>query len=561
MMPFLLQYRDLSGGPLTLPYNPSIKGGTPMKRLLALLFAALILVSLLPGCTVGGPGAYVPTGSGLSHDDPTESVQPTDPTEEDELELSMVYNISASGNPFQCTDPSNRAWMSLIYQGLFAGDSNYEAWPILCANYWVSTDMMTWTFYIHNNVTFSDGTPLTVEDVLASLEYAMQSDMYRGRFGQVRSLYLSTDGAITFKLHNPYENFPILLDVPILKATQLDHASPVGTGPYRLNTTVAGLRLVRRTDWWSNAELPVNASSITLVAETDPVAIRDDFELGQIQISCADPSDRNYAPYRSDYELWDCENGEFLYLACNLDSWLFETTAIRSVLTHAIDREAIVDEFYNGLAHPATLAASPLSPYYDTVMAARYEYDPEIFIQRVDEAKVAYNTVVLLVNGGDPQRIRIAQRIKEMLEPSGLIVEIETWTGLEYRWKLNIGDYDLHLGKTKLSATMDLSPFFSSSGALSFGSLSNTALYTLCLDSLANRGNYYNLLQEIAEDGRLVPILFGSYTVYGQRGTVTDLAPARDNVFFYHLGTSLADIALDAEPSTTPRPVPTEPEE
>lgn len=529
-----------------------------MKKILALLCAVLLLVSLLPGCTVGGREAYVPTGSGLTYDDPTEQAQATAPTEETELDIAMVYNITASVNPFQCSDPSNRAWMSLIYQGLFAVDSNYEAWPILCSNYWVSTDMMTWSFYIHENATFSDGTPLTPEDVLASLEYAMEIDMYRGRFHLVRSLYLSTDGAITFKLYTPYENFPILLDVPILKATQIDHSSPDGTGPYRLDSTAAGLRLVRRSDWWSTAKLPVNASSITLLSETDPTAIRDDFELGKIQVSCADPGDRDYAPYRSDYELWDCENGEFLYLTCNTESWLFETTAIRSVLTHAIDREAIVEEFYDGFAHAATLAASPLSPYYDTMMAARYEYDPEIFIQRIDEANVAYNTVVLLVNGGDPQRVRIAQRIEEMLELSGLIVEIETWTGADYRYKLTIGDYDLHLGKTKLSATMDLSPFFSSGGALSYGGMTNTAMYTLCLDALANRGNYYNLLQEIAEDGCLIPILFGSYAVYSQRGMVTNLAPARDNVFYYNMGVSMTDILLDAEPSTTPLPEPTE---
>lgn len=525
-----------------------------MKKICALLLAALILVTLLPGCSVGGSGEYVPTGNGLTYNDPSENTQATSPTEEAELELTMVYNMDASVNPFQCTDPSNRAWLSLIYQGLFAVDSDYVAWPILCSGYWVSTDMMTYSFYIDENATFSDGTPLRPEDVLASLEYAMDSDMYSGRFYQVRSLYMTTDGAITFKLYTPYENFPILLDVPILKEEQLEIAVPLGTGPYALNSSASGLRLVRRADWWCSATLPINASSITLLAETDPAAIRDDFELGRIQISCADPGDRDYAPYRNDYELWDCENGEFLYLNCNTESWIFETDAIRSVLTYAIDREAIVDEFYDGFAHSATLATSPLSPYYDTMMAARYEYDPEVFIQRVDEAKVAENTLVLLVNGGDPQRVRIAKRIKEMLEVSGLIVEVETWTGADYYYKLNIGDYDLHLGKTKLSATMDLSPFFASTGTLCYGGLTNTALYTMCQDSLANQGNYYSMLQQIADDGRLIPILFGSYAVYVQRGVATNLTPARDNVFFYKTNRSCADIQLDTEPNTAPLP-------
>lgn len=524
-----------------------------MKKILALLMAVLTLTGMMAGCSVGRQDVYVPTGNGLTYDDPSEDAEHTQPTEEAELELSLVYNTTASGNPFQCSDPSNRAWMSLIFQGLFAVDSKYVAWPILCDRYWVSSDMTTYSFYLRSGVTFSDGTPLTANDVLASLEYAMASDMYRGRFQHVRSLYLSTDGAVTFKLNTAYENFPILLDIPILKATQLENPNPDGTGPYRLSTSTAGLRLVRRANWWSNATLPINASSITLVPESDPISTRDDFELGEIQLACANPGERKFAPFRSDFELWDCETGEFLYLACNTDSWLFKTPVIRTVLTHAIDREAIVDEFYNGFAHASTLAASPLSPYYDSVLAARYDYDPERFQAAVTEAKVAYNTVRLLVNGADPQRLRIAKRIKEMLEQSGLIVEVQKWYGQDYRYLLNIGEYDLYLGRTKLSPTMDLSAFFSSSGSLHTKGMASASLLALATDALANRGNYYNLLQEVAEDGRLIPILFGSYAVYGQRGVMSNLTPSRDNVFFYHLGVSLEEIQLDAEPSTTPK--------
>lgn len=531
-----------------------------MKKLLALSCAILLLICLLPGCTIGGKGEYIPSGDGLTSDDATESTKNTAPQDEPEMDITMVYSVDAGENPFKCSDPSNRAWMSLIYQGLFATDSDYQTWPILCKSYWVSNDMMTWSFYIQDNATFSDGTPLTPEDVLTTLQYAMESDMYRGRFQYVRSLYLTTDGAITFKLYTPYENFAILLDIPILRADQLEADRPLGTGPYRLETAINGMRLVRRTNWWSDIRLPVNASSITLLSESDPAAIRDDFELGNIQVSCADPGDRNYAPYRNDYELWDCETGEFLYLSCNTESWLFETTTIRSVLTYAIDREAIVNEFYDGFAHAATLCASPLSPYYDSMMAARYEYNPEIFNQRIADAQVAYNTITLVVNGNDPQRVRIARRIQAMLEQSGLIVQLETWVGVNYRYILSTGAYDLHLGATKLSPNMDLSAFFSEDGALCYGGLANASISSHCTDALANDGNYYSLLTEIAEDGTLIPILFGSNAVYCQRGMMTDLAPSRDNVFFYNLGVSMSDTLLNTEPNTTPLPEATEPQ-
>jgi hypothetical protein len=60
-------------------------------------------------------------------------------------------------------------------------------------------------------------------------------------------------------------------------------------------------------------------------------------------------------------------------------------------------------------------------------------------------------------------------------------------------------------------------------------------------EALANSGNYYNLHEMVMEDAQLIPILFRNYAVYATRGLVTDLSPARDNLFFYTLGKTLAD--------------------
>ena len=90
-----------------------------------------------------------------------------------------------------------------------------------------------------------------------------------------------------------------------------------------------------------------------------------------------------------------------------------------------------------------------------------------------------------------------------------------------------------------LSANMDLTAFFSSSGALNYGGINDVALYTLCTESLANHGNFYTLHQNVMNDGRVCPILFRSYAIYATRGLLTDLTPARDNVFYYSLGKTM----------------------
>ena len=112
-------------------------------------------------------------------------------------------------------------------------------------------------------------------------------------------------------------------------------------------------------------------------------------------------------------------------------------------------------------------------------------------------------------------------------------------SGSAYTNALKNKEFDIYLGQTKLSANMDLSAFFSSRGALSYGGVDDVAAYALCLQALENHGNYFTLHQTVMENGLLCPVLFCSRAVYASRGTLTGLAPARDNVCYYSLGRTM----------------------
>ena len=161
-----------------------------MKRRISLILVAVLTVSLLGGCVVENEEAYVPTGNALVMEgqDPN-SVNPTVETERQEF--SLAYYPDRSLNPLICNDYTNRVLLSLIYQGLFAVDGNYKAHPMLCESYRVSPNSKTWTFYLHSGVTFSDGTWLKPEDVLASYEAARESKYYGGRFAHISSIEIA----------------------------------------------------------------------------------------------------------------------------------------------------------------------------------------------------------------------------------------------------------------------------------------------------------------------------------------------------------------------------------
>lgn len=520
-----------------------------MKKLLS-VFLILAMVFSLAACRRGGE--YVPTGDALEPEDGGSSPV-TRPTGEDEVQdLTLIYYPNVSMNPFVCTDYTNRALFSLLYQSLFVTERDYQVEPQLCKTYSVSEDMLQYTFTIEN-ATFSDGTPLVLTDVLASLNAAKESDYYKGRFTHISTMEISGD-ALVITLDTPMEDLPLLLDVPILKADQLKLEQPLGTGPYILNKAESCLE--RRTDWWCQSNLVVTASAIALIPAESTTQIRDTFQFETLDLVCADPGSDNYADYRCDYELWDCENGIFLYLACNSSNSVLSNPKVRSALTFAIDRDKIVDTYYRGFARSATLPASPQFPYYSQSLAEQYAFDESKFAKAIADAGVVGYSVEILVNSSDSLRVRVARDIAQMLTDGGLNAAVKELPQQQYLDALYFRNFDMYLGQTKLSPNMDLSAFFYTYGALSYGGVDNSTTYALCLDALENHGNFYTLHQNIMDNGYITPILFRSYAVYATRGLLTELTPARDNVFYYSRGKNMTQARVDP-----PAPEETEPSE
>ena len=518
-----------------------MQGGRAMKRITALMLCATLTAGLLGGCGVK-EDPYVPTGNGLY------SEEATAPTQEavTKDQIIIPYDPDGSMNPFECTDHTNRAVLSLIYQGLFVQDQDHQTWPILCESYRVSWDLKTYHFTLAK-ASFSDGTPVKPEDVKKSLEAAKKSPAYQGRFTHVDDISVTEDGEVQIKLKVPCESLITLLDVPIVKASQVEAAQPLGTGPYVFQPgTPAALE--RRIDWWCTAGVPVTAGRIVLMEAGTPSELRDAFEFSGLSLVSTDPGSDSYADFHSDYELWESENGIFLYLGCNEESPVFSNQDLRQSLTRSIDREGIVNDIYRGFATATVLPASPSSPYYSTALAKEYSYSSMYLAQAVeDNREAAENVVTLLVNGDDGIRLRVAHRIARDLQTCGLKVTVQSLPTKEYTKALKEGAYDLYLGQTRLSANMDLTAFFAKDGSLNVGGMADPVLYALCLDALANIGNYYDLHQRILEDGRLCPILFRSYAVYTQRGTFRDLNPSRDHLFFYHLGRTSEEALVTEE--------------
>jgi len=509
-----------------------------MKRIIAILLCAILGIGLLAGCNTDESG-YVPTGDGLGGETLPGQNLPVNSVKS----FSLPYTKDASLNPFVCTDSVNRVLFSLIYQGLFVVNSNYEARPVLCDTYNISADMKTYTFHIATAY-FSDGSRVTAPDVQASLQAAQTSPYYSGRLQHVSavSAYGTT---VVVELSTPMNDLPILLDIPVVKASEVDAEMPLGSGPYLLSNSHQELSLRRQAGWWCSAELPVSCDSIGLVAQSSSAGIRDAFEFGHINLSLTSPGQTDYVDYHSDYELWDCENGLFLFLVANAKSKIFNNPTILKALSKAIDRETLVKEYYHGFALPTALPVSPESPWYTEALVKDYRFDKSILQEAANALPEEDRAITLLLCNNDLMRVIVGNAIAEMLEACGFTVTVNAVPADQFVNQLRWGTYDLYLGQTKLSANMDLSAFFGPSTSMNHGGLSDPSLYALSLESLANSGNYYTLHKLVLEDGQLCPILFQQQAIYSHRGALDALSPSRDFLFYYDLGRSAADALIN----------------
>lgn len=529
-----------------------------MKKFLSLLLLFAIVLPIFGGCRKSiDNSAYVPTGDALL----MEGQDPDDllPEEEDDQELTLAYYPDRRLNPLFGSDYTNRVLMSLMYQGLFAVDNNKNVTPILCGSYQVSANSRNWTFYLDPSATFSDGTKVTPEDVIATYNQAMVNDYYKNRFYHILDMELTEDGrGVTFRLDTPYENLPLLLDIPIVKAAEVEAVIPLGTGPYVFVQSASGAHLQRVANWWcGSAKIPATDASINLVEVSSPADVRDAFQFGgdnSLSVVCTNPMSDSFAEYRCDYELWEIESGYFMYIGCNiLYSDFFEDGTLRTYLTHAIDRVSLAEDAYNGMVYPVTLPCSPVSPYYNQSVASKIEYDPLKFIGKISSLRIptddkgAQRELRILVNSDDSARTRIARQLAENLTEMGLPATTLECSGSTYKNVIYAQNFDVYLGLTRLSANFDLTEYFRPYGEMGKGGLAHETLYNMSLNALENSGNYYNLYTKLAEDGRIIPVMFGYYAVYAQRGLMPDLAPSRDNVFYYSLGKTMAGIQIETE--------------
>ncbi|GHU65602.1 ABC transporter substrate-binding protein [Clostridia bacterium] len=264
---------------------------------------------------------------------------------------------------------------ALAQEGLVGVNNDGELIPTL-AESWTDEEQTVWKFKIRQGVTFSDGTPLTADDVVYSIENAMDPTASPGVAiyfpDYVEKAEATADDEVTVTLDGPHANFIIsvsntggLFVRPRAWGESADApGSPqdllVGTGPYTATEFEPGSHatFTANEKWWGG-EVALKEVRFDFFADENTRLLA--FTQGDVNFALNVPVDQS--------EQWEKVDGatvQFLndrnYYGLTFDPNVapFDEEHVRKAVAYAIDKEGIVNgSILKGHGTPATAIPAP----------------------------------------------------------------------------------------------------------------------------------------------------------------------------------------------------------
>ena len=300
----------------------------------------------------------------------------------------------------------------LLYDTLVGSDpTSGQPAPNGLADSWeVAADGVTYTFYLNKDATWHDGTPVTADDVIFSLDALANENtgsVYTGSFLAAAKEWSKVDDhTVQIVANEPLFTFlyDIVLwvipkhiweSVPVEEwgtdpgATGEDPTRVIGSGPFTFGEWKQGesVTLNRNDNYFG--KVPYLDSYVRIVWP-DQTAVVNALINGEVDVAGLEPAEVEEVKTVEGINIEIYPTRGFTYLEYNLDpevTTMFEDERVRQALFYALDRESIVNDILLGYAEVAVGTQPVISyAYAPEEMTTTYTYDPEKAKALLEEA-------------------------------------------------------------------------------------------------------------------------------------------------------------------------------
>src|SRR5262245_49871355 len=332
-------------------------------------------------------------------------------------------------------DPSIFVELQVYDRLVKLNPSNNGVDPELATAWTVAPDGLSATFTLRQGVKFSDGAPLTAEDVVFSLTRAIDPKGSWGfLFSPVKSVTKVDDRTIRLSMSEPFA--PLLPALSTFAGSIYSKANfekwgkdagqhPLGTGAYALESWQKGsqLVLVRNKHYWQPGKPKVDRIVFRVVGDDNTRVLQ--LQSGQVDIIDFVPPNQVQPLTAAGQKIQRVEGTATLRYTLNETVKPLDEANVRCAMAHAIDRAAVAKNLYFGLATVARSLLPSSTLYYDG------NADPQTYDLAKAKALLAKSsvpngfTVAVNVPAGNQHRLDTAQIWAAGLKQIGITLKIE----------------------------------------------------------------------------------------------------------------------------------------
>jgi peptide/nickel transport system substrate-binding protein len=462
-------------------------------------------------------------------------------TKDKKKSISIGITVApGSFNPIDRNDFATLNITNLLFNPLMDLDEDFNYVPML-ADSVETTDNQTFTAKLNPNVKWTDGKPVTSEDVLFTLEmishpkvtslfasnFAILEGLGKtgkletGAFADLTGAKATDEHTIIFKTKNPIDimafHEKISFNLKAMPKHILKDVDPetLHQNAFMQNPTVSYgafkfvsyqknqfVELEANKDYYKGAPKLNNLyfkimPAANLVAQFQSGEIDMNYpEIGSIAI-------QDYEKVKSMNNLVTKEglplNDKFI----GFNNEKIKDKRVRQAIAYGINRQMLVDNLLKGSGQVVNVPYATVHPFYNDAVEGKYPFDPKKAKELLAEANWDTNKALkFVVPTGDATMEQAANIIVANLNDVGIKAEIQKLDTASAVQSLRSGDNDMFIWNNRFKLDPDVTQLFGTGASINFTRFSNSGVDQALANGLKEtaeneRKQYYHEFQEL----------------------------------------------------------------
>jgi peptide/nickel transport system substrate-binding protein len=414
------------------------------KKTSSLLLALLVAAGMLSGC-----GSDSSSGTELQAETAAESGETGSSAEASEASDSegtgtggtFVYAVAAGPTSFDLHNEiteNNAFAIDKVFESLMSFDQNGEIINWLADSYTISDDNLVYTFVLRDGLKFSDGTDVTADDVVFSLNRHIEVGGSLPLEADVASVEAQDEKTVVVTLNEAYA--PFLSELANFsngiipkdfggKTEEEFFQNPVGTGPFVVESwDPAGgdVTFVKNEYYWQEGKPYLDKLVYKVISDSNQVL--NQLNAGEInaskEIAFANvDSVANGANTKVETSGgWSIQE-----LFFNTLDEHFSDVHVRRAIAMVIDKDALIQALTFGYATKSNTILPTAIKYNtnDTIDALQYDLDAAKEELAQSSYPDGFDTSII-INSANDTAVQIAQVLQDSAAKIGINIEVKS---------------------------------------------------------------------------------------------------------------------------------------